>query len=274
MSYYEVNVGRIHQRIGEMQGKEGSIISDDRFQNILKKCSSAKIQFKTEHIEEARIQSCRAAIVYNAIKDGQKDDQNTPGYQETRDELNAISIASEKLSAMLQSASDQTLEVLCVADRIVDNEIMRDFKNISTSSFGHPVYRPISSDGDPGISFWTVHNIIKMIEVFSNMTRESKKWHRPTTKGGRPSNEATKMLISNLRRAWTLLSDNTFTFDQHESLPTTPAAAFCWEILQAVDPEAQFSSLATAMKKVVQYSGAKRGRPSSNSTKKSPKTLT
>lgn len=272
MPYHEVNVGHIHQRIGEMQGKEGTIISDQKFRDIILKCSNAQVQFNSENIEESRIQSCRAAIVYNAIRDGQKDYQNTPGYQQIKDELNAIHGASKKLSEILRSTSDQTLEILCVADRIVANELLGDFKNISMSSFGHPIYRYPSGDGDPGVSFATIHNIIKMIGVFSNITHESKKWHRPQTKGGRPSDEATKMLVSNLRRAWELLSDITFTFGQHQNLPSTPAAAFCWEVLQVIDPEAQFSSLATSMKKVVRYSGKKRGRPLSSATKKSSKT--
>jgi hypothetical protein len=274
MPIYEANIGHIIAALNDVKGKECEIIADTEFKDILKKCSNSHISFKTKNIDEARIQSCRAAIVYNSIKNVQESDKNLTDYQKTLHELNIIRRRSKKLSEALKSVSDQTRDVLSVADNIVENEIWRDSKNISESHFGHPIHRSPSADGEPSVSYWTIHNIAKMIEVFSNISNQSEKWHFPPTKGGRPSDEATKMFVSNLRGAWELISDATFTFVQHKGEPTSYSAIFCWEILRLVDPQAQFSSLSTAMKKVAKYSGAKPGRPSSTSkTKKLSKTL-
>ncbi len=273
MTNVDYDVGFVHERLCEMQGKEGTVISEDDFRATVEKCSNSRNEFDATRIEEARIKSCSAAIIYHAIRENIKENLALPGFLETKAELESIKRAAKKFLDAVRSASNDTLDILLIGDRIVDSEILSDFKNISVSSFGHPIFRLHNGPGEPGIYFWTTHNIIKMIEVFSNVADQSRNWHQPPTKGGRPDDPAMRMLVTNLRDVWRLVSSDTFTFAAHKGHPTAPSTIFCWEILRLIDPDARFSSLATAMRKEIKQSGTKRGRPPAKTNAKFSKTI-
>jgi hypothetical protein len=261
------NAGYILERVQKYEGQEEEFVPKEVFDAILGKCQKQyhELVFNLANAEDSNLQCARAIIVYNAYKDFYSEYNSRESYSRSRAELKEISKLANKLSKALDSASPHTMEILRLSDRIVSDEmLLGSFE----SRFGHPIYRHETNDGAVAISFWMIPNIIKMIDVFSKISVEAVKWNKPTSKGGAPRDEATHMLVSNLERAWTLLSDAPFTFRHHKSEPTAPATTFCWEIFKHAEPEAEWSKFSTAMKKVIAMSGRKPGRPARASTEK------
>lgn len=269
MTSFEDHIGYIFTKVYDAWGKEDKVFSQDQFLEVVESEPLKRYEFKSDAFSDARIKLCHAIVAYRAAKGITNTIIKEPNFKEIKKEVETIAKLATSLSIRLQKISSQALSALLWADRIADKELIsRSCDPSLPGIFGHPIYIRKSENGGDEISTWTIHNIIKMIDVFSNMSEFTLRNMRPTMSLGRPRDEATNMFVLNIRPVWESICNERFSVRQHKGEPTSPAAIFCWKILKIADPHASFSSLDTAMRASAHRSGTGRGRPSAKNKRK------
>jgi hypothetical protein len=221
--------------------------------------TSEKAGIPIELTEQARLRVCYAAFAYRLVRDNEGSTHAEASFKNVRKELSSLLSATQTLASRLDALSNEAQNWIQCAEEIVDYEMLASH---AVSSFGHSFIRHRDREGRETRTYLHFPQILEAVSVLGKMINHILECARPADKGGRPlRTQATSVFIGSMRVFWTKQLKRPFTFLQHEGVPVSEAAIFCWELLKFIDPKAEWSEFCTAMRKAVQLDHPGRGRP-------------
>lgn len=182
------------------------------------------------------------------------------GSRELRKELEGVAAQIGGLRSALQTLTPQGERRLWNGEIRARSEIFPP--DHLTSSFGHKaVVHELSPDN---WLYWYLERdkIEEALEILANYASAALENLRELPSGRPGLSEGLRMWIYNANSLWTRYLGRPFTSDWNKNEPLTPAARFCLELLQRIDPALSASKVESAMRKeITERRRAKRKNP-------------
>jgi hypothetical protein len=228
-----------------------------------------KHRIPAELIEQVRIWLCNTACLYDQCR--QKPVPRQSSFRKIKQELSALEKLGRRLTMRLRCLSDGAVAWFDIAEEATTQEMLADGDPITTSSFGHHIYRQQDPNGRKTTTFLRLDQIIEAVSVLPEVIARLIAVLEAKSKGGRPSNQAMWLFVTQLRDMWRIVFPRRkFTFNPGKG---NSATQLCWDLLRLIDPHASQPEFHTAMRKIVKARVPRTGSSSKRPKPRKPASL-